>query len=715
VLWVYAGSTVRLEQSFQDIADCVEIPGRQDPKANVFRLVHNWLRGGKNGQWLLILDNVDNPDLLPEAGDAGRGGQGTGVDCERRQPISAYLPQSQNGSILVTSRSQAVALKLVEEQDIVAVQPMAPAQALALFEKKLGPLGQGDDTKDLAAALEFMPLAIVQAAAYISQRAPPCSVRQYLEDFQKSDRRRTSLLNYEGGQLRRDWQAQNCIIMTWQISFEHIHRTWPSAADLLSLMSFFDRRGIPEYLVRGRARPRKGPGSREERRPDDQQGNRNEDGGDGDSDSDGNSILEASKHDGFEENLQILRGYSFISLSADRTFELHALVQLAMRSWLEAYGQFEQWKQHYIHNLAVEFPAGDYENWTTCRALFPHAKAAIAQRPQAKESLREWASLLYNAASYAWGKGSIIEAVDLSEIAMKVRKEILGQEHEETLGSMNLASLIYSIGGRWKEAEELQLEVTKTSRRTLGEKHLNTLTSKESLATTYWNQGRWKEAEELEVQVIETRKSVQGEEHRCTLNSLSNLASIYRSQGFWKQVEKLDIQVVKVSQRVLSKEDPNTLTSMANLASTYCDQRRWKEAEDLFIQVREIRQRVLGEEHPDTLLSMANLASVYWYQGCWKEAEKLKVQVKEIRQRVLGEEHPDTLFSMNDIALIWMYQGEDEKAIALMEECVGKREQILGQDHPFTKESEDTLSRWRMEVLHLDSLGEDANSTAAGE
>jgi len=119
-------------------------------------------------------------------------------------------------------------LKLVEEKDIVAVQPMAPAHALSLFEKKLGPLGQSDNTAELAAALEFMPLAIVQAAAYISQRAPRCSVQGYLEDFRKSDCRRTGLLNYEGGQLRRDWQAQNSIIITWQISFERICRTWPS-------------------------------------------------------------------------------------------------------------------------------------------------------------------------------------------------------------------------------------------------------------------------------------------------------------------------------------------------------------------------------------------------------------------------------------------------------------------------------------------------------
>ena len=181
---------------------------------------------------MLILDNLDNSDLLR--------GQEIGVNSKRRQPITAYLPQSQNGTILITSRNKDVALKLIEEKDIVVVQPMAPVHALSLFEKKLRPLDQGDDTMELAAALEYMPLAIVQAAAYISQRAPRCSVQQYLEDYQKSDREKTSLLNYEGGQLQRDWEAQNSIIITWQISFEYILQSWPSAANLLLLMSFFD-------------------------------------------------------------------------------------------------------------------------------------------------------------------------------------------------------------------------------------------------------------------------------------------------------------------------------------------------------------------------------------------------------------------------------------------------------------------------------------------
>lgn len=99
---------------------------------------------------------------------------------------------------------------------------MSINHALALFEKKLGAQDRINDLADLAERPEFMPLAIVQAAAYISERAPRCSVAKYFDEFKKSERKRASRLNYDEGHLRRDLEAKNSIIVTWQILFEHI-------------------------------------------------------------------------------------------------------------------------------------------------------------------------------------------------------------------------------------------------------------------------------------------------------------------------------------------------------------------------------------------------------------------------------------------------------------------------------------------------------------
>jgi hypothetical protein len=67
-----------------------------------------------------------------------------------------------------------------------------------------------------------------------------------------------------------------------------------------------------------------------------------------------------------------------------------------------------------------------------------------------------------------------------------------------------------------------------TMQRMLGKEYPDTLISMANLALTYSNQRRWKEAEELGVQVMEMSSRVLGE-HTSTLTSMANLALTYNN------------------------------------------------------------------------------------------------------------------------------------------------------------------------------------------
>ncbi|OAG04890.1 uncharacterized protein CC84DRAFT_1165253 [Paraphaeosphaeria sporulosa] len=514
VFWVHASNAARFEQSFRDIADWVKIAGRQDPQANIFKLVHNWLYNCKQ-RWLLVLDNVDDARFLL-SGQANRDGQHQTTNAQVvRKPLREYLPHCNRGSILITTRDKGAALQLVEQRDVIVVEPMNEAQAVALLQKKLDAQGDSGDVAELAAVLEYMPLAIVQAAAYIWRRAPRCSVAEYLEEFRRSDGGKRSLLNHEAGHLRRDRDAKNSIIVTWQISFEHLRHQKASAAELLSLMSFFDRQGIPETLLHG-GRGMEGPNtasnatkrstrkrvkaffSRTKSQHEVQQEHRNN----------------ADDRERFENDIGALRDLCLISISADGvTFEMHSLVQLATQTWLIANGTLEQWKQHFISVLCAEFPTGQYENWAACQTLFAHAKAALEQRPHDDAFLGDWATILYRAAWYAESTGSIADAVSLATESLKAREKMLGHKHEDTIQSIAMVADAYSLGGRWNEAEKMRKQVMETRKKKLGADHPDTLTSMANLAST------------------ETSKKKLGADHPDTLTSMANLASTYRNQG----------------------------------------------------------------------------------------------------------------------------------------------------------------------------------------
>lgn len=68
------------------------------------------------------------------------------------KPLREYFPQAQSGSILITARSKEAALKLVDQHDIVYVEPMGEPHAVALFEKKFGVREDSGDIVELAIA-----------------------------------------------------------------------------------------------------------------------------------------------------------------------------------------------------------------------------------------------------------------------------------------------------------------------------------------------------------------------------------------------------------------------------------------------------------------------------------------------------------------------------------------------------------------------------------
>jgi hypothetical protein len=75
---------------------------------------------------------------------------------------------------------------------------------------------------DLVHALDCVPLAVNQAAAYINRRSPRVSVASYLEEFRKSEKRKDSLLRSDKGDLGRHDGVSNSVVVTWQVTFEQI-------------------------------------------------------------------------------------------------------------------------------------------------------------------------------------------------------------------------------------------------------------------------------------------------------------------------------------------------------------------------------------------------------------------------------------------------------------------------------------------------------------
>ncbi|KAF2715871.1 hypothetical protein K431DRAFT_236688, partial [Polychaeton citri CBS 116435] len=63
VLWIHASTAARFDQELRKLADEVEIPGRNEERADISGLVYQWLSDARRS-WLIILDNADDAEYL---------------------------------------------------------------------------------------------------------------------------------------------------------------------------------------------------------------------------------------------------------------------------------------------------------------------------------------------------------------------------------------------------------------------------------------------------------------------------------------------------------------------------------------------------------------------------------------------------------------------------------------------------------------------------
>jgi hypothetical protein len=176
----------------------------------------------------------------------------------------------------------------------------------------------------------------------------------------------------------------------------------------------------------------------------------------------------------FNCDIASLSGLSLIYVRQDRrSMAMHSVVQQNLRDRLEINSQINGWVEKSIKHLRRELPGTQNENQTDWRLLFPHVKAIMDQRPRPdqRESLLEWATIVHGGARYAWTIGEIADMKRMAMAAVEVRHELLGPDNLETIDAWMVLTLAYLLGGQWDEAERSAEEQVQRCSRVLGVEH----------------------------------------------------------------------------------------------------------------------------------------------------------------------------------------------------------------------------------------------------
>ena len=426
----------------------------------------------------MVLDNANDLDVFFAKPEPSR------INAEPTRPLINYLPESSQGSVLVTTRDNRIGKRLGSKGIPIVVGYMNLQEGQELLRSQLDQTDNlyTNDSRALIDILGYIPLAITQAAAFIEQNN--ITLTKYLEMLNMNDSDLQDLLQEDSGNLRRDSESQNSVIRTWKLSFDLISKQKPRATEILSLISVLDRQGIPRSLLQ--------------------------------TEVDGNIDTTTA--------LGTLQAFSLISRQAGaEEYKMHRLIQLATQKWLQIQGTKDEWQERALRKLADIFPNSEFESWITCDLLLPHAQKVLANDYMNEKYIIQKAYLSRQLGSFDNTQGRYEAASTRLSVALDLERNTLGVEHPSTLTSMaNLAST-YRNQGRWDEAEKLEVQVMETRKRVLKEEHPSTLTSMANLASTYWNQGRWDEAIELIQVVVNLRTKTIGANHPDTLGAVDLL------------------------------------------------------------------------------------------------------------------------------------------------------------------------------------------------
>ena len=702
--WIHSSSRARFEQSFVEITDQIRTGACDLGASDTLQTVSRWLSDERNGPWLLILDNADDARVLL---DLQQDNTPRDLAPAKRRLID-YIPQVQHGVVLVTTRDRTSGWALTGDHSTpIKVESMGLNESLELLKGKL-PIESGSEAVELVKELEYVPLAISQAGAYIREKAPLMTIPKYLAEFRKSQENQTTLLNNDHADLRRDGEVPNAVITSWQLSFDHMRTAYPKAADLLSLMSIFNRQAIPQFLVQG-----------------------------------GYDNL------AFCEVMGPLLNFSLVRAeTTGQMFELHRLVQIATRHWLERDSSRQRWIDCAIERMTESFPrrGNQRENWTACETLLSHVEEILRNEARSEQYRLKYANLLTDSSWYLIErKGDYLLAEERSKKALVILRHSLAADDDALLSTQSVIAYAYSRQRRYQEVEELEMEIMEQRMEKGGEMNEETLRAMAYLAGTYTSLRKFENAEELLLRVGGLQPRLLGLEHPDVLETDISMAYLKNEQGDFQTAETLSLSVLNKVTTLFGSDHFIAFAAREALHSAYLAQKKYLEAEKLGLEDLSIGRRVFGESHVETRTTAHNLAFVYLREGKLVEAERqcrkclgfkreksgpqqleilrtesllgailleqdnllaaseVFTNVANISREVYGAEHESTLHSLYHYAICAEGLGNKQEAIRLMTEVFDVRTKLLGPDHPRTVGSADWLTRWKAAEAEKDA------------
>ncbi|CAN9239061.1 unnamed protein product [Alternaria alternata] len=590
--------------------------------------VIQWMRPPVLSKCLLIIDNVD-------------------VDSASNTVLENLLRPTQDHHILFITRSHRIALLYAHPTDIVDMPTMSEGDARQLLLSYVG-AGAWDreSIKSLVEKLEYHPLAIKSAGIYIASTGT--RLTRFLALLEQDATFLTALLDGTAVPPHPTAvrQGDHDRIYTLK-SLATCNEDVPA---MLFVLSSLDCSDLPDEF-----------------------------------------ILSLANTDSRREAIVILKAYSLLKpITRTTRWKMPELVKHTARGQLLCNPNRARFLAVALQLVAqLEAPRMDATTFAQKKhAHIASVLTAVATLAPEREFSPGIMKLAFQLSTILCqllvDQGKPYEAIAVSSqfiswAPMSVQKFVTASDKlRSKLG------IAYYCSGQFTVAETITREVLRSQVHTIGEDHLETLHSLNNIGLYQWEQGRFSLAERCHRKVLELKHVICGPRDLEIFFTLNNLALSLESQGNFQEAEVCFIQALRGRQAKLPDSHPDVLVSKSNLGVLRGLQGRSKQARWLHEAALRGREVALGSTHPDTLESKGNLALALQEQGLYDQSVQLLRDICQTYKTGLSPSHPQAIKSLRNLAYVLHRQSKFAEAEALIREVLDTLEEKHGKGHTET-------------------------------
>jgi CHAT domain-containing protein len=276
-------------------------------------------------------------------------------------------------------------------------------------------------------------------------------------------------------------------------------------------------------------------------------------------------------------------------------------------------------------------------------------------------------------------QGSYSNALEYAENALRIRREVLGNDHVDTVLSLLELGILYNQNKQYKKSLQILLQA---------ESFDKTITSN-SRQFEYlfeWIADNYKKLEIQDKAISYYEKSLTGhkkksaKESSSTARIYSQLAVLYNYLGEYSKALAYQQKALAIIEDFLGETHFSIAASYHNLGMIYKAMGDYPNALIAYQKALAIRIKVPGNEHEDIAEIFASMGVLYGTMGDYIKALEYLKRALAINEKILGKEHSTTADSYHNMAVFYRTIDDYPKALEYFQKSLAIMEKTSGKE-----------------------------------